>query len=328
MLELFSDKEFLTRLEHLVFLSKKTFAGRKGGFRRGSGYGPGLEYADHREYNSGDDMRYIDWNLYSRSGKLYTKLFMEDEDININILIDRSRSMNFGSPAKLEYALKLSASLGYIGLSLLDRVGAGFFSNDIEGLIPPRRGKHQVFPYLEFLRSFEPGHSTDLNRSLENFALKTKTSGLVIILSDFFDEKGYERGLDYLLFRKFEVHVIQILSSQELNPDLSGKVRLQNIEEDFFSDIDVDQNTLKTYQAELNRYNSGLIFLNQIFLYTRTIDEFFIHIALQPPFNFCPYSYLLYKGKEENSKGLRPLFLAGQPAIVQYKTSIQKVFQR
>lgn len=258
MYDLFSDREFLTRLEHLVFLSKRILAGRKGGFRRGSSYGTGLEYADHREYNSGDDMRYIDWNLYGRSGRLYTKLFMEEEDINIHVLIDRSRSMDFGDPSKLEYVLKLSASLGYVGLSLLDHVGAGYFSDDIEGLIPPRRGKNQVFPYLEFLRSCTPGHSTDLNTSFENFAAKVKTPGLVIILSDFFDGKGYERGLNYLLFRKFEVHVIQVLCRQELNPDISGKVRLQNIEGDSFSDIDIDRYALEAYRREISRYNAAL----------------------------------------------------------------------
>lgn len=258
MNDLFSDREFLSRLEHLVFLSKRILAGRKGGFRRGSSYGSGLEYADHREYNTGDDMRYIDWNLYGRSGRLYTKLFTEEEDINIYILIDRSRSMDFGDPSKLEYVLKLSASLGYIGLSLLDHVGAGYFSDDIEGLIPPRRGKNQLFPYFEFLSSCTAGHSTDLNTSLENFAAKVKIPGLVIILSDFFDAKGYERGLNYLLFRKFEVHVIQVLCRQELNPDIVGKVRLQNIEGNSFSDIDIDRYSLEAYRTGINGYTAAL----------------------------------------------------------------------
>jgi len=203
-------------------------------------------------------MRYIDWDLYRRSGKLYTKLFMEDEDININILVDRSRSMDFGAPSKFEYALKLSASLGYVGLSLWDRVGAGYFSNDIEGLIPPRRGQGQLFPYLEFLCSFGAGNSTDLNNSLENFAEKVKTPGLVVILSDFFDEKGYERGLNYLLFRKFEVHVIQVLCERETNPEFRGKIRLRHIEENQKVDLDADENTLRSYRIELEKYNSGL----------------------------------------------------------------------
>jgi len=258
MRELFSDKEFLSRLDHLVFLSKRIHSGRKGGVRRGRNCGYGLEYADHREYSNGDDMRYIDWDLYRRSGKLYTKLFMEDEDININILLDRSRSMDYGAPSKFEYALKLSASLGYVGLSLWDRVGAGYFSNDIDGLIPPRRGKGQLFSYLEFLCSFKAENSTDLNNSLENFAEKVKTPGLVIILSDFFDEKGYERGLNYLLFKKFEVHVIQVLCSKETAPEFRGKVRLRNIEENQEVDLNADETILRSYQIELEKYNSSL----------------------------------------------------------------------
>lgn len=248
----------MTRLNHLVFLSKKILVGRKGGVRRGSQCGYGLEYVDHREYNNGDDMRYIDWDLYRRSGKLYTKLFMEDEDINIYILVDRSLSMNYGSPSKLKYALKLSASLGYVGLSLWDRVGASCFSHTVDGMISPRRGKGHLFPLLNFLASLEAGNATDLNGALENFAETVKTPGLVVILSDFFDEKGYERGLNYLMFRKFEVHVIQILCRQEAAPPFRGKVRLRNIEGDQKIDADADDNTLNRYLIEFEKYNAGL----------------------------------------------------------------------
>ncbi|MBI4827134.1 MAG: DUF58 domain-containing protein [Nitrospirae bacterium] len=258
MRQLFFDKDFLNRLEHLVFLSKRIYSGKKGGSRRSGSYGAGIEYADHREYNNGDDIRYIDWSLYARSGKLYTKLFQEDEDININILIDRSLSMDIGTPSKFQYALKLSASLGYVGLSMLEHVGAGYFSADIEGLIPARRGKNQVFPYLDFLSSFGTANATDLNSSLENFAAKVKTPGLVIILSDFLDEKGYERGLNYLLFRKFEVHVIQVLCKEEINPVIDGKIRLENIEDGLYSDIDADKNALEIYRNKLTGYNLKL----------------------------------------------------------------------
>ena len=258
MRELFLDKEFLNRLEHLVFLSKKVFLGEGGGDRRSRRYGFGLEYADHRHYNVGDDIRYIDWDLYGRSGKLYTKLFLEDKDININILIDCSRSMTFGFPVKLEYALKLAASLGYIGLSRLDHVGAGYFSDDIKGLIPPRRGKKQLLPIFEFLSSIGAGNSTNLSQSLVNFALKVKTPGLVVILSDFLDKKGYERGLQYLLYRKFEVHLLQILSDEEIDPEISGIVKLQDIEIGLHSNINVDVSALEKYQKALNQYNSKL----------------------------------------------------------------------
>ena len=256
--EFFFNKEFLNRLEHLVFLSKKVFVGEGGGDRRSRSYGFGLEYADHRHYNVGDDIRYIDWDLYSRTGKLYTKLFLEDKDININILIDCSRSMSFGVPVKLAYALKLAASLSYIGLSRLDHVGAGYFSDDIKGLIPSRRGKNQLFPIFEFLSSIGARDSTNLSQSLVNFAVKVKTPGLVVILSDFFDEKGYERGLKYLLFRKFEVHLLQILCDEEVAPDISGIVRLQDVEGGLHSNINVDASALNKYQKTLNQYNSKL----------------------------------------------------------------------
>jgi len=258
MREIFFDKDFLNHLEHLVFLSKKVFIGEKGGDQRSRSYGIGLEYADHREYNSGDDIRYIDWALYGRSGRLYTKLFLEDKDKNINILIDRSRSMDFGAAKKFQYALTLGASLGYVGLCNLDHVGAGYFSEDMGKFIPPRRGRNQVFPYFEFLCSFEAASSTNLNRSLENFATMVKQPGLVVILSDFFDEKGYERGLKYLLYKRYEVHIIQILCKEEIRPDLSGNVRMYNIEGENYNDVDIDDDSIERYHRELTQYNSKL----------------------------------------------------------------------
>lgn len=258
MREQLLDRDFLNHLEHLVFLSRKVFAGERAGNRRSRICGSGLEYVDHREYNSGDDIRYIDWDLFGRSGKLYTKLFLEDKDKNIHILVDRSRSMDFGIPRKFQYALTLAASLGYVGLSNLDHVGVGYFSEDMENFILTRRGRAQVFPFLEFLCSFNSVSSTNLNQSLKNFGKMVKRPGLVVILSDFFDEKGYEMGLRYLLHKRFEVHIIQILCTEEFRPDLRGSVRLHNIEGDGYRDADIDTNILEMYKMELSQYNSKL----------------------------------------------------------------------
>lgn len=255
MHELFLDKEFLQRLEKLKYLSKKIFPGGMGGNRKGRRFGSGLEYADHREYNNGDDIRYVDWDLYARVEKIYTKLFVEDRDLNIHLLIDCSRSMDFGQPNKLKYSIQLSSALGYIGLSHLDHVGAGYFSNDLERLLAPRKGKNQTSSLFGFLSSYSVSNMTDLNRSMESFAAKVKIPGLVIIISDFLDEKGYEEGLRYLLFKKFEIHVFQILSPEEITPVFNGKVRLQNIEGDNYIDVEAKE-SISLYQKRIEIYNN------------------------------------------------------------------------
>src|SRR5690349_22866742 len=114
--------ELLAQLEQMELVSRKIFRGRMKGERRSKRKGQSVEFADFRQYVAGDDLRFIDWNLFARMERLYLKLFLEEEDLHFYALIDASASMEFGEPTKLQYAKQLAASLGLIGLCRADRV--------------------------------------------------------------------------------------------------------------------------------------------------------------------------------------------------------------
>src|SRR5919107_6118827 len=116
------DPQFLAKLEQLELVSRKIFLGLMKGERRSKRKGQSVEFADYRNYVKGDDLRFLDWNLYARLDRLFLRLFMEEEDLHLYLLIDNSLSMDFGSPSKLRYAKQVAAALGFIGLVNMDRV--------------------------------------------------------------------------------------------------------------------------------------------------------------------------------------------------------------
>src|SRR6201984_959527 len=115
------DPQFLARLEQLELVSRKIFLGRIKGERRSKRKGQSVEFADYRNYVIGDDLRFLDWNLYARLDRLFIRLFMEEEDLHVYILIDNSLSMDFGTPSKLHFAKQVAAALGFIGFVQIDR---------------------------------------------------------------------------------------------------------------------------------------------------------------------------------------------------------------
>ena len=182
------DDEFLKKLEYLYIVSKKVFAGRIRAERRTRKVGAGIEFADHRKYSAGDDFRYIDWNIYGRLDRLLLRLFEEQEDLHIYILLDASVSMRIGDPVKLDYASKIAAALCYIGLANLDRVSIVPFSAQLHReQLPSARGKARIFKVFDFLSGIEPVGQTSLEASLKTFVAQTKRRGMAVVISDFYD---------------------------------------------------------------------------------------------------------------------------------------------
>src|SRR5262245_5254467 len=144
----FFDSDFLQKLEYLSLVSRRVFRGQLLAQRRTMSLGSGVEFADHREYTHGDDFRYLDWNVYARHDELLLKRFQEEEDLPVYFLLDCSRSMNFGTPSKFDYARKVTAALAYIALADLDRVAVTAFADDIMGDFPLMRGKGQILALL------------------------------------------------------------------------------------------------------------------------------------------------------------------------------------
>lgn len=248
------DDTFLKQLETLSIVSRKVFAGRAGGERRSPKRGSGVEFRDYRHYVLGDDIRYIDWNIYSRLDRLILKLFVEEKDLCLHLLVDASGSMGYGDPPKIEYGLRVAAALGYVGFINLDRVAFGFLAGDMDRTIRPRRGRGQIFPMMDFLAQVRAEGRTDLNVSLRNYALRSREPGTVVVVSDLLDAKGFEDGVYALLQRGFEVLLIHLVSELELRPPLLGDWRLVDVELGASEEATVDADLLNRYGRNLRAY--------------------------------------------------------------------------
>src|SRR5882762_11547678 len=170
--QLLLDPQFLARLEQLELVSKKIFMGRMKGERRSKRKGQSVEFADYRNYVVGDDLRFLDWNLFARLDKLFIRLFHEEEDLHFYLLLDNSLSMDFGTPTKLHYARQIAAALGFIGLVNLDRVVIEAFNEKLTQSLPAVRGRRSLWRLLDFLGKLEPAGASDLAQAMRTFALK------------------------------------------------------------------------------------------------------------------------------------------------------------
>jgi len=224
------DEDFQRKLDYLALVSRRVFAGRLRAERRSKKTGSGIEFADHREYAPGDDFRYLDWNVYGRSGRLLLRLFEEEEDLSIYILLDCSRSMAFGDPPKFNHARKLAAAMAYVGLANLDRVAMLAFSSQVEKQLAASRGKGQIFKVFNFLRSVKPEGDTALADVARVFTSQHKRRGIAIVISDLYDPEGFERGINALRYQKFEPMVIHVTDPREADPGARGDVTLYDVE--------------------------------------------------------------------------------------------------
>ncbi len=248
------DPEFMNRLERLDIVSRKIFAGRMKGERRSKRKGQSVEFADYRNYVVGDDLRFLDWNIYGRLERLFIKLFFEEEDLHVSVLLDASNSMDFGRPAKSLYARRVAAALAYIGLVNYNRVTVSAFGERFGPELVGVRGRHQISKILNHLVSLEPGGAGSLAAACRQFAIRHPQRGVVLLLSDFMDKGGYEEGLRYLVGRHYDLYAVQLLSPQEIDPDLVGDLRLRDVEDDDIAEITVSRALLNRYKQNLNAY--------------------------------------------------------------------------
>ncbi|HEU4614478.1 MAG TPA: DUF58 domain-containing protein [Kofleriaceae bacterium] len=252
--ELF-DERFLKTLEHLHLVSRKVFSGNLRAERRTRKVGSGIEFADHRTYARGDDFRYIDWNLYGRLDKLLLRLFEEEEDLAIYILIDVSDSMAIGQPLpKLHYAMQIGAALTYVGLANLDRVAIIPFADRLVGRLPPSRGKNRIFRVFDFLRKCDIGGQTRLADCMKDFVTQNKRRGLAVVISDFYDPVGFEQGINTLRYHKFEPFILQTYDLREASPALHGDLTLVDCETGDTREVTVSKSLLEAYEREHEKY--------------------------------------------------------------------------
>ncbi len=252
------DAAFLRYLEQLHLISKKIFLGRMKGERRSRKRGISIEFADYRDYSKGDDLRFLDWNIFGRLDRLFTKLFHEEEDLYLYILIDTSASMESGDPRKSWFAKRAAAALSYISLAGMDRVCLVGFSQERYRWLQPARGKARIWSIIDFLEQLPIDGETTLSEGCRRFALQQSHGGVVILLSDLFDPAGYEEAFKHLLQNRNDLYVMQVLSPQELHPDLFGALRLIDVETTEQVELTVTEELLINYERRLRAFQSEI----------------------------------------------------------------------
>ncbi len=248
------DPEFMARLDRLELVSRKIFAGKLRGERRSKRRGESVEFADYRNYSPGDDLRFLDWNIYARLDRLFIKLFLEEEDLLISFIVDASASMNFGTPDKGLYARKIAAALAYIGLVNYDRVSLYTFAGGLKEEMAGIRGRRLTQRMLQFLDNVQYHPESNFSAACKQYAIRHPQRGIVIVIGDFLDKGGYEAGLRYLLGRDLDIYVIQTLSQQEVDPPFVGDLKLTDVEDGDHAEVTVSRALIKRYKHNLEIY--------------------------------------------------------------------------
>ena len=248
------DPGFMAKLDRLDLVSRKILSGKMKGERRSKRRGQSVEFADFRNYVVGDDLRFIDWNIYARLDKLFLKLFLEEEDLALYILVDTSKSCDYGDPNKLQYIKQVAAALGYIGLVNYNRVTVAAISDTVVGDSGGLRGRRNVPRLLDFLDGLEPSGASDFGEACKKFALRNRSKGVCVVVSDFFDKSGFEHGLRYVAGGRYDLFAVHILSPQEIEPDLKGDLKLIDLEDKDAAEVSITGQLVKKYKANLNAY--------------------------------------------------------------------------
>ncbi len=241
----------------MELVSRKVFRGRMKGERRSKRKGQSVEFADFRNYVAGDDLRFIDWNTYARLDRLFLKMFFEEEDLHFYALIDASRSMSFGSPTKLQYAKQLAAALGFIGLARADRVKIETLGQPANQPGPVLRGRHSLWRMVGALEAIEPDQPGSLAAGVKNFCIRNSGKGILVLISDLMDKQGYDAAFRYLVSQQMDVYVIQVLSAEEIDPDVKGDLKLVDCEDEDVAEITASAPLINRYKKTLATFVDG-----------------------------------------------------------------------
>lgn len=282
--------DFMARLDRLSFVSRKIFLGKLRGERITKRRGESVEFADFRNYVVGDDLRYLDWNIYARLEKLFIKLFLQEEDLHVSVLIDTSRSMDWGQPNKARYARQIAAAIAYIGLVNQDRVSLYTYAGGLRDELRGVRGRRLMFKVVEFLQGAPIEGTSNLPAAARQFAIRNPNQGIVLLVSDFYEKAGYEEGFRYLLGRNYDLYALQILSPDEMEPPLVGDLRLTDVEDEDVAEVTISRALIQRYRRNLQAYCEAL----REYCTARGISYLFT--GTQVPFDQIVLSYFRARG--------------------------------
>lgn len=290
------NDQFFSRLETLALNLRSDLAGYFGGKHLVSTYGQTVEFADYREYQLGDDIRRIDWNLFSRFEKYFLKLFTDERQMQVQIFLDCSASMGKDNEQKSAYAIATAAAMGYLAVHNMDKVSFHVMhENKSENPFGTIVGKQAFFRAIGQLENV----SFDLDSDIESCVLScpdtSSNNGLTVIISDFFTDSNWKKAVDYLCYKKRQVLLVQILTPEEADPSYDGHVNLIDSEAVDLSDtknmkIKITRSMQKAYEEALKDFKLDM----KNFCSKRGVD--YITICTDTPIEKVLFSELLKVG--------------------------------
>lgn len=248
------DAEFMERLEYLKLMATRMLPSRHRGEHRARKRGSGIELADYRPYVDGDDTRDVDWKAFLRLDKLVLRIFDEEADLPVYLFVDRSASMAFGDPPKFDFARRMAGALSYIGLMNHDLVSIVWYDGRITGVMPPKRGRNQVFRAFRFLDAGATGGETSLSTCFRAFFGSKRKRGLAVVLSDLMDGEGLLGAFDACRYQKHDLFVVQVLSPEETDPALPDEALLTDAEDGSERRVRVTPRLLARYREALEEH--------------------------------------------------------------------------
>lgn len=256
--------ELLSQLESLELYIKNAINGSYGGNRKTKKLGSSSDFADHREYIPGDDIRKIDWHVFGRLDKFFIKQFYDERQLDIKIYLDTSASMDYGETSKAEVASKIVVALAYLAIRSMDKVSIYLLKDDkCELLCPSFVGRNAFYDTITNIENITFSGETNITKALKSVEKPGHGNGLSIVVSDFMSEFDYQEGIDYLKYHKRDVCLVRVLAAEEINPNYSGKSLLMdnesiNEEDERNMKVSINRSALKAYFKALEYLTNNL----------------------------------------------------------------------
>ena len=233
----FLNDQFFSRLETMSLNLKSSLSGYFGGKHLVSTYGQTVEFSDFREYQLGDDIRRIDWNLFSRFEKYFLKLFTDERQMQVQIFLDCSASMGKENPKKAAYSIATAAALGFLAVHNMDKVTFHYMKGNVaENPHGKIIGKNAFFRAISELEEMDFAEDADIAACVKSCPDTGRSNGLSVIISDFFTESNWKQAVDYLCYQNRQVLLVQVLAPEEIDPNYDGRVNMIDAESEDVSD--------------------------------------------------------------------------------------------
>jgi len=256
------DSRLMAKLDAVDVVSRKIFSGKMQGERRSKRRGQSVEFADFRPYVHGDDLRFVDWNIFGRLDRLFLKMFLEEEDLSLIIAVDTSASMRVGNPDAFDYARRVAMALAYIGLVNQHRVSLVGFAADKVERASNLRGRRKAAEIAQWLLKLEPEGGSGFEQAMRLVGTSRQGKGVMVVLSDFLFPEGFEKGLAMVAGRGFDLFALQVLAPQVVDPSreggITGDLLLVDSETGVETEVTVTPELLKIYKERLDRLCGAL----------------------------------------------------------------------